>query len=255
VLSDSRTGSKHSVTGAKFRLIRLAADGSLDRRFGRDGIAAFGLLGLHPFVTAAATRGGGLYLGGDGCCGSDPSGYVARVSAKGRLDRRFTAASRRSLRGLADPRTVSEGLNAVVVRPGGKIDLLGSAGLDRGFMLRLNASGHPHRSFGRNGTRTLAVPVAAAALGSDGAVLATSDQSRQGAAVLVRILAGGRPDPAFGSLGMPIPDSRGDVGVSVVAQAGRKALVLDLGLRECRFYCPATPKLARFLEGPRPSGR
>ncbi|MFN8162765.1 MAG: hypothetical protein U0R26_02840 [Solirubrobacterales bacterium] len=41
----------------------------------------------------------------------------------------------------------------------------------------------------------------------------------------MRILAGGRMDPAFGREGEKIPGGAGDTGISVAAQAGRKALV------------------------------
>jgi hypothetical protein len=116
-------------------------------------------------------------------------------------------------------------------------------------VLRLNPSGHVHRRFGKNGLRVLPSPVASAALGSDGATVAVSDENLSGVDVLMRILASGRPDPAFGQGGKSIPGSNGDSGLSVVHQSGRKALVLDLGFHECRGYCPADPKLVRFLEG------
>lgn len=236
-------------TGTVLTLMRLEADGSRDPRFGHGGSTTFGLRGVEPFVASATASGGALYLGGAGCCGSGIPGYVIRVSASGRLDGRFTTASQHSLRSLQKLNSLQESVNAVLVRPGGKIDLLGSAGYEKGFVLRLNPSGHVHREFGKNGLRVLPLPVTSAAFGSDGATLAVSDENLSGADVLMRILAGGRLDLAFGRGGEQITDSGGDSGLSVVHQSGRKALVIDLGLHECRGYCPADPKLVRFLEG------
>jgi hypothetical protein len=230
--------------------VRLKADGSRDLRFGHHGSTTFGLRGVGSFVASAAARGGALYLGGAGCCASGIPGYVIRVSDSGRLDGRFTANSQRSLRSLRKLNSFQQPISAIIARPGGKIDLLGSAGYEKGYELRLNPSGQVNRKFGKNGLRVLSLPVTSAALGNDGATLAVSDENLGGTRVLMRILAGGRLDPAFGGMsGERIPGTGGDAGLSVVSQPRRKALVLDLGLKECRGYCAAEPKLARFLEG------
>lgn len=237
-------------TGTVLTLVRLEANGARDPRFGRRGSTAFGLKGAAPFAASAVSRGGALYLAGSGCCRSGIPGFVVRVSARGRLDGRFTRASRRSLRILRRFASLESSVDGVVVRRRGKIDLLGSAGYGKGFVLRLNPNGHAHRSFGRDGLRALPLPVASATFGSDGATLAASDENLSGVDVLMRILPGGRLDPAFGRRGEQIVGTGGDFGISVVHQSGRKALVLDLGHKECRGYCPAEPKLVRFLEPP-----
>jgi uncharacterized delta-60 repeat protein len=239
----------YSRTGTVFTLVRLEANGTMDRRFGHGGSTTFGLRGVEPFIASATASGGALYLGGAECCFSGVPGYVVRISARGRLDNRFTSASQRSMRPLRKLNSLRESVNAVIVRPRGGIELLGSADYDKGFVLRLNPNGHPHRSFGKDGLRLLPSPVRSAALGSDRATVAVSDENLGGVSVLLRILAGGRLDPAFGQKGKPIPGGTGDSGLSVVHQAGRKALVLDLGFHECRQYCPPDPKLVRFLEG------
>jgi uncharacterized delta-60 repeat protein len=245
-----RTSIGYGRSGTIFTLIRLEADGSLDRGFGEGGSSTFGLRGVEPPIAFATSRHGALYLSGAGCCGSHLAGYVVRVSARGTLDRRFTTASGHALRVVEGLGSLEESVNAVIARPGGKIDLLGSSGYERGFLLRLNPNGRPHRRFGRHGLRVLPVPVASATLGSDSTTLAVSDESVQGGGLLARILPGGRPDPAFGQMGTPIAGSLGDYGFSVVRQVGRRALVLDLGEAECRAYCAPDPKFARFLEGP-----
>jgi hypothetical protein len=258
VVSRGRFGQDpygYGRTGTIFTAVRLEADGSEDARFGKGGSSTFGLSGAEPPVASATSKDGALYLAGAGCCGFDIPGYVVRLSARGRLDRRFMAATRRSVQAIRPLGSLRESINAVLVRPGGNIDLLGAAGYETGFVLRLNRSGRRHDDFGRHGLRVLPVPVASAALGSNGSTLAVSDEAASGADLLMRILKGGRLDRAFGSLGTSIAGSVGDFGLSVVHQVGRRALVLDLGNKECRGYCPADPKLVRFLEGPAPKRR
>jgi hypothetical protein len=202
------------------------------------------------FAAATTTQSGALYLGGSGCCGSQVHGYLVRVSAKGKLDDRFTRATRRSLGELGRLNTLEESVNGVVARSDGTIDVLGSGGYEKGFLLRLRPNGKPRSKFAKQGLRVLPFPVTSAALGSDGAIDAVSDENLTGEGILMRILRGGGLDPAFGPEGSPIPDSGGDFGISVVPQGGRKALVLDLGFQECRNECRTYPKLVRFLEGP-----
>ncbi|HEY8810286.1 MAG TPA: hypothetical protein VIM28_09720 [Solirubrobacterales bacterium] len=245
----------YARTGTVFTAVRLEANGSEDARFGKGGSSTFGLRGAEPFAAATTSKGGALYLGGAGCCGFDIPGYVVRVSARGRFDRRFTAATRHSLQAIRRLGSLQESINAVLVRPRGNIDLIGAAGYERGFVLRLNRSGHRHREFGHHGLRVLPVPVASAVLGSDGSTLAVSDESARGVDLLMRILEGGRLDRAFGNPGASIARSVGDFGLSVVHQVGRRALVLDRGEKECRGYCPADPKLVRFLEVSAPKRR
>jgi hypothetical protein len=224
-------------------------DGSRDPHFGHDGSTTFGIRGAEEFVGSATAKGGALYLAGGGCCFTGIPGYVVRVSAGGKLDNRFTAASQHSLRSLQKLDFPEESVNAVVVRPRGRIELLGSAGYEKGFLMRLRGNGHLHRRFGRKGLLLITQPISSAAPGSDGTTLAVSDENLGGADVLMRFLPNGHRDPAFGPEGVEIPEAQGDAGLSVVHQTGRKALVLDLGLHECRGYCGANPKLVRFLEG------
>lgn len=235
--------------GTIFNLVHFRADGSVERSFGRRGGITFAVPGAEPFNAAATGKGGAIYLGGEACCGSNLWGYVVRVSAKGRLDSRFTAAAQHSLRSLRRLHGLEESVNAVIPRPGGKIDLLGSAGFEKGFEMRMRPNGHLIRRFGKRGLRALSLPVQSAALGSDGATIAVGE--RRGGSV-IRLLPGGRLDSIFGVETIP---GGGGGQLSVVPQTGRKALVLDLGVMECRYYCEAKPRLARFLEGPPPKRR
>jgi uncharacterized delta-60 repeat protein len=236
--------------GTPYTLIHLGESGGLDPAFGVGGRVTLRLPGYSPFFAPTATKNGTVYMSSQGCCGHGSSIYLGRLSAKGRFDWHFFVTAKHSLRALKRLDERQSRAKALLVRPRGKIDLLGY-GLrnEDGFSLRMKPDGHLARGYGSHGMRILPVPVVSAALGSDGATMAVSDGSVGPIGFVMRILAGGRLDPKFGW--RSIPGSQGDSGISVVPQAGRKALVLDLGLHECRGFCTVDPKLVRFLEGPR----
>jgi uncharacterized delta-60 repeat protein len=236
-------------TQKTIRLFRLSENGILDTGFG-GGTVEINLPSgkLTPFVIPS--NRGALYLVGRAreCCDAEPPPrYVARVSARGRIDTRFRAASRRALRRFGDLPAVIE---TAVVRPRGKIDLLGHRGKGKGFVLRLNPNGSLHRRFGRSGFKGLPHPVTSAALGSRGAIVAVNGGGSPH--FLMRILADGSSDPDFG---WRIPGTEGEFGLTVATQMDQKILVLDLGRRPCRSGCLQTPKLIRFLEGTRRNRR
>lgn len=242
--------SREGRGGTIFTLARLTASGARDPKFAGGSDATISLQGAAEPTSTFTTPSGALYMSGPLCCTVPNPGYVVRVSAKGRLDWRFTTASQRSLRRLSRLPALQPSINAVLVRSGGKIDLLGAAGYTKGFVLRLNPNGHLRSQFAKKGLRTLSLPVGSASFGSEGTELVTSWETR-GANVLAGILPGGRMDPSFGPSGEEVPGAAGDFGLTVAAQAGRKALVLDLGNKACRGFCPSEPKLVRFLEGPK----
>jgi uncharacterized delta-60 repeat protein len=231
--------------GSVVTLIRLGADGTPAARFGRGGTLTFGMRGAEVFVTSAVGRGGAIYLAGAACCASDSWPYLVRISARGRVDSRFTKTAGRVLRLIARLEPFQAGVKAVLVRPTGKIDVLGYGSFGHGFQMRLRPNGRSMRRFGKDGMLKLPLPVSSAALGSDGAVIALSSENLRGGSFLFRVLRGGRFDRGFGL--ERIPNNTG-TGMTVVAQAERKALVLDLGIHECRGYCEATPQLVRYLE-------
>lgn len=237
-------------SGIQVTVFRLAADGTRVDRFGSRGKATVALKGAG-FFSAAGFRGETLYLAGNGCCGLGVGHYVARISAKGRLDTRFSAAARHALRVTRRLKGYSSRLSSLVLRPGGKIDVLGEVGYQRGYMVRLDRDGKLDTGFGSRGLRWLPVPVAAAALGGEGTVLAVGTRIPGVDLALMRILPGGRPDPAFGDSGEAVPGGGPGNGGNVVAVRGGRALVLDVGREACRSYCPPKPRLAMFLVGSR----
>jgi hypothetical protein len=204
-----------------------------------------------PLGPAAVDRKGALYLSGPGeCCGGGGA-YLFRLSVKGRVDSRFDAVARHSLRALGRLGARYPEISALVPRRR-RLDLLGPAGASTGFQLRLRADGHRQRTFAASGLRRFVHPIVAAAHGVDGAIFAVQSSTRlRGSLSALRILPDGRLDQQFGVA--PVPNSANDFGLSVVPQTGRRALLLDLGRHGCRSYCPPTPKLVRFLEGSRGS--
>jgi hypothetical protein len=241
--------------GAIYTLTRLRPDGSLDTGFGNGGSATFRVrYATDGILSSASAPNGGVYLAGFGCCGINAPGFVLRVSAKGRLDRHFDRAARRSLRAADRLGSQANLVTAVLVRPNREIDLLGWVSThtykNRGFTLRLEPNGRLHRSFGTGGVRALPIPVSAAALGDDGTTFAVGGFSDSENQRLLGILPGGRIDPAFGPQGESIPNSEAHLELSVVAQAGLRAMVLDLGNEPCRSYCPQEPGLSLFVDRP-----
>jgi uncharacterized delta-60 repeat protein len=225
-------------------LYRLRSDGSLDPRFGRGGVAKLGYHAedLHP--TEAMTSDGALYFAGATCCKRGHTFYLTRVSATGRLDRRFTRTARRSLRRLEGPGGEWAAVRTVLARRGGTVDLLGrTADRKRGFEMRLQPDGRPQRSFGNRGIQTSSLPINTAVLNKDGSIF-TLYTEFEGPRYLSRFLPGGRRDPAFGVA--TLPEAKGDYLLSLVPQEDRGVVVVDVGLRECED-CRDDPKLIRYL--------
>jgi uncharacterized delta-60 repeat protein len=247
-------GQGYGHKGIPLTLFRLRADGSSDSRFGKRGVSKLTFSKAGPLVSSANAPGGGLYLAGAGCCGPDHPIIVGRVSVAGRFDKHFAKVARHALGSLDRIRGSQIGVSTVLVRPGGKIELLGSTGYEkRGFQVRLTPTGSLQRRFGKGGLRVLPEPVSSAALGSEGATLALSSNGLTNKTFLARILAGGRLDRSFDP--EAISGFAGRYQVSVVPVVGRKVLVLDPGVNACRSYCPPQPHLIRLLEGPPPKRR
>jgi len=235
-------------TGISVTLQAFDGKGAVEPGFGKQGTVTIGLPKKGSVSYSARNSTGAIYLGGEALYNRSGGGYLIRVSRKGRLDTSFVHAASRSLERLNAVPGFGAEVHAAVVRPGGKIDLLGGAGYQNGFELRLLPNGKLDPKFGKKGLRLLPLPVGSAALGSAGAEMAVSSESLNGNAVF-RILPGGRVDPSFGGAGEPLPGAEADAGLSIVTGKGKRAVVLDLGRRECRGYCPSAPKLFSFLEG------
>jgi uncharacterized delta-60 repeat protein len=231
---------------AQVALTRLRPDGAVDPTFGQGGTVPLSLTGVSRPGRLAVTGRGAVLMAGTGCCTAATS-YALRVSARGRLDTRFGATAKRSLRRLARFGEFPE-MRAVLPRGDGTIDIVGTSQFEHGFDLRLRPNGELAAGFGRQGAVKLPMPIASAALGSHGAIVAANEQ---GSGKVFRIFRNGRLDPAFGGPdGIEVPRPQGADDVVVGTQAGGRALLMDLGNHFCRYGgCPPTPRLTAFLEG------
>ncbi|MGE0067151.1 MAG: hypothetical protein AB7T48_07330 [Solirubrobacterales bacterium] len=239
----------HSFIGRRSTfLARLKSDGAVDRSFGRNG-RAYVHISSRAMPALASRANGGIYLSGRGCCGKPKASFLVRVSRRGKLDTRFNARARRSLKSLERlAQRIPFSSQTLVLRPRGRIDLFASSSGDGGLVLRMLPSGKVDRGFAGNGVRTLSMAVTSAALDDGGGTFVVGRES--GWAGISHLLPNNLPDPAFGggrALPLPAPGVDGDL---VATQRGGRAMVFDLGFHVCRQSCPATPALFRFVASP-----
>jgi hypothetical protein len=193
----------------------------------------------------AVAADGAVLLGGAGCCDARHI-YLERVAADGKLDRRFDRLAAHSVRRLSRPGE-SLTLAAIVPRPGGGLAALGGSRGHHGYYLRLNRDGGLASGFGARGLVRLPSVVVSAVPGIDGAIVAVGEVKPYGRYVALRILADGRPDPAYGgAAGLEVPLT-GSPARAITAGSGRM-LVTDKGNVYCRQSCDPQPGMARFLE-------
>jgi uncharacterized delta-60 repeat protein len=196
-------------------VVRLNADGSLDRSFGSGGIAAPGIeAGCGRCSVAALQPDGGIVVtGATGEHSPSPNGspdvrwVVARLTSVGALDRSFGQD------GLATiPVGGADGLNVAVLANGtilteGQTETLPDT---RVFVARLTATGASDSTFG--GGSPVEVPFSSGfpmLVRADGSVVVAGQ--RQGSAapsfapghrLLARYTPSGDPDQTFGSGGV-----------------------------------------------------
>lgn len=238
-----------SAPAQRLTLFRLLPNGRLDRSFARDGRGSYALA-LSYFETRFAIdrRGSILILGGLCCEGFRP---VYRISPKGKLDTGFDANARGALQRLnafARPEPA-----ALVPRPDGGVEILGATGgiylnpkTAQGFELRLRADGRLEKRFGERGARSLPLPIAAASPGVGGGTIAVAKVEET--VTVLRLLADGAPDPAFGGgSGIQVPQP--GFGIEAQPLAGARVGLFGSGFRLCSEpTCVSMPYLARFIE-------
>lgn len=239
------SGRDESVRAFRARIYRLGPDGRPDQSFGGSGSIVTKI--RHPELPASVVIGsdGSILLGGSKCCGPREV-YVERIAADGKLDRGFERIASSSVRRL---NTLGEfpTLAAALPRRDGGVDLVGTSQARHGFYLRLRSDGRLASGFGRRGLARLPFIVSTATRGRDGAIFAAGEARPSYGYDAFRILADGRPDPAYhGGHGIEIP--LGGLRIHVAAAGRGWALVFDNGNSFCRSGCAAEPALARFLE-------
>jgi hypothetical protein len=233
----------------RLTLFRLLPNGRLDRSFARDGRGSYALALPDLETRFAIDRRGSILILGELCCeGFRP---VYRISPKGKLDTEFNANARGALQRLnAFPRAEP---TALVPRPDGGVEILGSTGdiylnpkTAQGFELRLQADGRLEKRFGERGALSLPLPIAAASPGVGGGTIAIAKVEET--VTVLRLLADGAPDPAFGGgSGIQVPQ----LGFGIEAQplAGARVGLFSDDFRLCSEpICIPMPYLARFIE-------
>jgi hypothetical protein len=234
----------------RLKLFRLLPNGRLDRSFAGDGRGSYALaLPYQETRIVVDRRGSILILGGLCCEGFQP---VYRISPKGKLDTGFDAAARGALQRLNafdHPEST-----ALVPRPDGGADILGATGdiylnprTAQGFELRLRADGRLEKRFGERGARSLPLPITAASPGVGGGTIAVAKVEET--VTVLRLLADGAPDPAFGGgSGIQVPQP--GFGIEAQPLAGARVGLFGNGFRLfCNEpTCVNMPYLARFIE-------
>jgi uncharacterized delta-60 repeat protein len=195
--------------------------GSLDRGFGRGGIATLGA-GTRLFGIAVQ-RDGKVVAVGEAGAGSSADLLLARLTGSGRLDRSFGRG------GVVRGPRLTAGFDknsigrAVAIQPDGKLVVVGSAtdrtgAFEDGLLVeRYSANGRLDRSFASGGVADLLAGSSfgeghAVAIQRDGKIVATGSATATGSGgtqprvAVARLKPNGRVDPSFKGRGLDVID-------------------------------------------------
>ncbi|HEX5984156.1 MAG TPA: hypothetical protein VFY69_08120 [Solirubrobacterales bacterium] len=271
VLGDGRivlaSGSWQQPESRAFVILaRYEVNGALDPSFGTGnpesrGAGWMAIPGLVP-GGLALSAGGGIALGGPGCCVSEKrkAVYFGRRSSSGRPVASFTPASPwRYLR--VGPRAR---VTAVIALPRGRTYVVGDS--DAGvFAARILRSGRLDRTFGKRGIvqfRGQMVGRSVAVADKSGRLYVSMRRETpgefepmQGQALVVRLLASGRPDNSWGSgpgSNALVPGGVTDV-MALAFQSSGRLVVYGERTSGCVRSCPLPDfVLTRLFAGPPP---
>jgi len=247
----------HRSAGSKARhagfteVKALLPSGALDRSFGRGGTASMLLDGGNYATTVQGTAGGGVvFVDARWAGGGTP--YVGRISGSGLADTGFAKRATRSLAKLSRLRTVRYGgpsVHSIIPRPGGGFDFVGTFE-HHGFVVRVDADGSAVKSFADKGLKVLKATIATAIGDRAGRTFAVGVEHLRGFHYeRVGQWLDGRYRPLAG-FSIDAELATGEEGLSLVLQPGGRPLAFDDGSQVCRGYCPAQPRMARFLKPP-----
>jgi len=192
-------------------LARFQADGSLDTTFGGDGMVESPV--PAPFSSSATAVGlqsdGKIVVAGTTAFAFNTDIVVLRYLADGTLDAGFGTG------GIVTTDFGSyEFASQLVIQPDGRIVVVGGNGGEGIVVLRYLADGTPDASFGGDGSVILAIGTSATARGvalqPDGRIVVVGSQFEPfigTRAAVLRLLADGSLDPAFGVGGVVPPDA------------------------------------------------
>lgn len=242
-----RNGQKTGAT-ASATLIKLDNTGHRAKGYGARGSVTAKMPGEGEIEYDAITPQGATYFGGRGLTGPTASGFLVRVTAKGKIDGKFKTNAQRALKRLRGLKGNEVRITVAVVGSSGPIELFGTAGSIGGFELRLRPNGTVLHGWGTNGLALLPFPISAAVQGREGSTMALTGEEAAPPRLL-RITSKGKLDPVFGKTGELLPGATVETGFSIFPAGLGRVGVSDLGLRECRQVCEAAAKLYRFQEG------
>lgn len=200
-------------------LLRLQANGRLDRRFGGQGTGRVTVPAGGIAQSLAIQRGGKILLGGSNANVNGRPMVVARFTRRGRLDSGFGRGGLTQALFWNPNLAASAGLTGLATTPSGgviasgHIDYIGSDGHGSAGVFRLSSSGRPVRSFGTGGSTEVAFRTprgefaqwfpCAMTVDSRGRITVTGDGSigPGGAILTIRLTRRGALDRSFGSAG------------------------------------------------------
>jgi hypothetical protein len=242
-----RNGQKSGATAAA-TLIKLDDTGHRAKGFGARGSVTAKMPGEGEIEYDAITPAGATFFGGRGLTGPTVSGFLVKVTAKGKIDGKFKQRALKSLKRLKGLKGDEVRITAAVIGSSGPLELFGTAGSIGGFELRLRPDGTLLRGWGTKGLTLLPFPISAAVQGREGATMALTGEEAAPPRLL-RITSKGKLDPVFGKTGELLSGATVETGFSIFPAGLGRVGVSDLGLRECRQVCEAAAKLYRFQEG------
>lgn len=202
-------------------VVRLNINGTIDRRFGRNGVSVLAPPSAGWGMVLAPD--GKLVLGGQTDFGDAQAYMAARVLANGALDPSFGRAG--GVVTIPIGRTAIA--NAVALQSDGRLILAGNAFTDRGMSatVRLQPDGSPDTSFGASGvaTRPLAEAVNAVTLQPNRKILIAAT-----GATAIRLNLDGSIDRSFGRAGVVRTHlGAGDAANGVTVQPSDGKIVLS----------------------------
>jgi uncharacterized delta-60 repeat protein len=221
-----------------FAAVRFNANGTVDRSFGKHGVATRAVPGTKPHANAlTVTFGGKIVVAGSGCETATGTGgcfAVARFNSNGAADGTFGS------RGLATTHVgLDSGANSVIVAPTGQTFAagfgdLGTAGTSGFALVRYDGRGGSPQSVVTQFPGSTSVE-AAQALGFDphGNIFLAGSSNGSDFALARYDRTNLNIDPAFGGTGTPTTDLGGPGGAgAVTVDVSGKPLLAGLGHNE-----------------------
>lgn len=212
----------------QFAVARYNTDGTLDARFGSNGVSTTGFSYAAEPAAVVVQSHGRIVVAGS-ASGDDSYFALARHNADGSLDPSFGTAGKVTT-------TYTGYASAMASQPGGGVVVAGTAMVLTGSslgMVRYDATGELDRSFdddGRAWARLQAVTTGEALVGQRDGALTVVGSTRAGGetaqVALARFTASGKLDAGFGSEGkVSLPLQGSSLEVNATEEPGGKLVV------------------------------